>query len=165
MVLGPEIRPAAAADLPQMAALLNAIIRTGGTTAIETPLDEAALAAWFLDPPGAVCCHVALDAAGRVLGFQSVGANPDLPPGTGDMASFVAEGLTGRGIGSALFAATRAAARGAGLTALNATIRADNTGGLAYYARLGFADHAVSRAVPLADGTPVDRIHKRLALG
>lgn len=47
----------------------------------------------------------------------------------------------------------------------NATIRADNAGGLAYYARMGFQDYAVARGVPLADGTPVDRISRRYLVG
>jgi hypothetical protein len=49
--------------------------------------------------------------------------------------------------------------------AINATIRADNVGGLAFYSRLGFTDHGISRAVPLRDGTPVDRVSKRFILG
>ncbi|HEX7850799.1 MAG TPA: GNAT family N-acetyltransferase, partial [Sphingomonas sp.] len=78
--------------------------------------------------------------------------------------TFARRGSTTRGIGSALFAATRAAAIAAGLKAINATIRADNTGGLTFYAKMGFADYAVARAVPLADGTPVDRISRRYDL-
>ena len=67
-------------------------------------------------------------------------------------------------IGSALFAATCAEARRLGLTGINATIRADNSGGLAFYSRQGFRDHSVRAAVPLKDGTPVDRVSKRFSL-
>ena len=49
--------------------------------------------------------------------------------------------------------------------AINATIRADNIGGLAFYSRLGFMDHGISRAVPLRNGVPVDRVSKRYVLG
>ena len=63
-----------------------------------------------------------------------------------------------------MFAATRARARELGLAAINATIRADNSGGLAFYSKMGLKDYAVDRAEPLADGTPVDRIHKRYLL-
>lgn len=63
-----------------------------------------------------------------------------------------------------LVAATRAEVAKLGLTAINATIRADNVGGLAYNARMGFVGHEVRRAVPLRDGTPVDRIGKWYAL-
>jgi ribosomal protein S18 acetylase RimI-like enzyme len=67
-------------------------------------------------------------------------------------------------VGSALFNVMRSAARKRGLTAINATIRADNSGGLAFYNRMGFLDYEVTRAVPLKDGTPVDRIRKRYSL-
>lgn len=68
------------------------------------------------------------------------------------------------GIGSALFAATRKAAVAAGRAAINAMIHADNAGGLAYYTRIGFRNHGVERAVPLRDGTQIDRIVKRFDL-
>ena len=68
------------------------------------------------------------------------------------------------GVGSALLDATTARAREIGLTAINATIRGDNTGGLTFYSRMGFIDHEIVPAVPLKDGTPVDRIRKRFAL-
>ena len=66
-----------------------------------------------------------------------------------------------RGVGSALFAATRVEARRQALAAINATIRAEPTGGLAFYSRMGGANHTVRPAVPLKDGVPVDRISKR----
>jgi GNAT superfamily N-acetyltransferase len=99
------------------------------------------------------------------MGFQILLASDKLGSGWGDIGTFARRGSTTRGIGSALFAATRAAAIAAGLKAINATIRADNIGGLAFYARMGFVDYAVARAVPLADGTPVDRISRRFDLG
>ncbi|WP_420810234.1 GNAT family N-acetyltransferase [Ensifer aridi] len=68
------------------------------------------------------------------------------------------------GAGTALFAATKAYARDAGFLAINATIRADNIGGLAYYSKMGFVDYKVDKAVPLKDGRPVDRISKRYLL-
>ena len=63
-----------------------------------------------------------------------------------------------------MFAATRERARALGVAAINATIRADNSGGLAFYSRMGFVDHHVDKAVPLKSGLPVDRISKRYPL-
>lgn len=60
-----------------------------------------------------------------------------------------------------LFQATLAAAEELGLEFINATIRADNVGGLAYYTRMGFEPYDRLLQVPLLDGTPVDRIKKR----
>ncbi len=98
------------------------------------------------------------------VGFQSITVNPRLPEHWGDLATFCQQGLQGTGVGTVLFQHTRMTAINHQLIALNATIRADNSGGLAYYTRQGFVDYAVARGVPLKDGTPVDRLSKRLML-
>jgi hypothetical protein len=41
---------------------------------------------------------------------------------------------------------------------------ADNGPGMGYDEAMGFSDHAVARALPLRDGTPVDQISKRFRL-
>jgi L-amino acid N-acyltransferase YncA len=151
------------ADASAATSLLNAIIQIGGTTALQVPLSTDEMLEWFLAGPDVCCCHVA-DQAGRVIGFQTVGRYGELPDSWGDMATFAAADAMRKGIGSALFQATLAKARKLGLSHLNATIRADNTVGLAYYSRMGFVDYHVDLAVPLADGTPVDRISKQLVL-
>ncbi|MFZ4382771.1 MAG: GNAT family N-acetyltransferase [Sandarakinorhabdus sp.] len=158
-----NVRPVAAGDAEQLAALLNAIIARGGTTAFETPFTPAHLSQSYLVGPTVHCCFVA-EAGGALLGFQTLGTQPFLPADIGDIATFTRLGGTQRGIGSALFAATGQRARELGLTAINATIRGDNVGGLAFYSRLGFVDHEVVPAVPLNDGTRVDLIRKRFAL-
>ena len=76
------------------------------------------------------------------------------------IATFVGEGHRGLGVGRALFALTLDAARAADIVAIDATIRADNTMGLAYYAQMGFADHALIKDAPLRDGTKIDRVQK-----
>jgi L-amino acid N-acyltransferase YncA len=157
------VRPVAASDAAALADLLNAIIARGGTTAFETPFTPAQLAHSYLLGPTVHCCFV-VEADGALLGFQTLGTQPFLPANIGDIATFTRLGGTQRGVGSALFAATCQRARDLGLTAINATIRGDNVGGLAFYSRLGFVDHEVVPAVPLNDGTRVDRIRKRFAL-
>ena len=160
-----DIRPARSEDAPGLADLLNAIIARGGTTALETPFTPQALDAAYLTGPEVFCCFVAVDrAGGRHEGFQTLGRYSGLPDDVGDIGTFARVGGTQRGVGAALFAATWAEARRLGLAAINATIRADNTGGLAFYGRMGFADHSVRPAVPLKDGTPVDRVSKRFRL-
>jgi len=159
-----HIRPVRDADAPALADLLNAIITRGGTTAWEEPFTPQALAGAMLTGPGVICCCVAEDDEGGLMGFQSLLRSEGLPEDVGDIATFTRVGDTQRGAGSRLFALTRRMAEERGLAAINATIRADNAGGLAFYSRLGFTDHGISRAVPLRDGTPVDRISKRHAL-
>lgn len=160
-----DIRPVQDGDAPVLADLLNGIIARGGTTALEAPFTPEALAEDMLTGPGVICCFVAEDAEGGLGGFQSLLRSGGLPDGVGDIATFSRLGRVRQGTGSRLFAATRQAAEEKGLVAINATIRADNLGGLAFYSRLGFTDHGIHRAVPLRDGTPVDRVSKRYSLG
>lgn len=156
------VRPFAPGDEAALTAILNAIIAEGGTTAYEVPFTPERLRAYHLDGPTVLCCHVALS-NGEPVGFQVVNANPDLPEGWGDMASFTRRDPPVPGAGTALFRATQARARALGIPMLNATIRADNAPGLGYYAKMGFQDYAVLPGVPLSDGTPVDRIRKKRA--
>ncbi|MGF1446517.1 MAG: GNAT family N-acetyltransferase [Pikeienuella sp.] len=160
----PPIRDAEPADIPRLAALLNEIIRQGGTTAMETELTDADFAAQFLHNPGHLTCLTAVGPGDAPAGFQASARHPALPPGWADIATFARRTDPVRGVGRALFAATCDRLRGLGVTAVNATIRADNALGLAYYARMGFEAYSVAHRVPLADGTPVDRISKRFAL-
>jgi L-amino acid N-acyltransferase YncA len=160
-----DVRDARRDDAAELAELLNAIIARGGTTAHEDPFTPERLAEAYIDGPDPLCCFVAVDRdSGRIEGFQALGRNADLPPGVGDIATFARLGGAQRGIGSALFAATRARAAELGLAAINATIRADNAGGLAFYAKQGFQDASITPAVALKDGTRVDRVNKRFAL-
>ena len=161
-----QIRAASLADVSPLTALLNKIIESGGTTALETPLSHTEFAAHFLLGPQVLSCFVAEDDASKtLLGFQSLERHRDLPEDWGDIATFAQPTSKQRGVGTALFAATIVRARELGLVAINATIRADNRGGLAFYEKMGFTTYRVLEAVPLRDGTPVDRISKRHSVG
>lgn len=157
------VRPATLQDTPAMCTLLNAIIRIGGTTAFEVEKTPEEVADWYLTGPHALLCHVA-DDQGRIIGYQTVSRYGDLPPGWGDIGTFVDIGLQRSGAGAALFAATVQAARAAGVTTINATIRADNVPGLGYNTRRGFVDYGADPAYALADSTIVGRISKRFDL-
>ncbi|MGZ9809166.1 N-acetyltransferase family protein [Pseudoroseicyclus sp. H15] len=162
-----KIRPARPADAAGMAAVINPIIARGGTTAHQAPFDEARMLRHYLEPSLGISCSVA-EEDGTIRGFQSL-VWPDsegdpFPEGWAIIASFVAEGQAGKGIGRKLFEATLAAARAADVQTIDATIRADNSGGLAYYSALGFEDYDVLPAVPLRDGSIVDRVRKRFDL-
>jgi GNAT superfamily N-acetyltransferase len=160
-----DVRPAASAYAPELAELLNAIIARGGTTALERAFTGERLDATYLTGPDVLSCVVAVDPDnGQLLGFQTLIRDEHLPEGWGDIATFARVDGTQRGVGTALFIATRENARALGLAAINAEIRADNTGGLTFYGKMGFEDHRVDRAIPLNDGTPVDRMHKRFIL-
>lgn len=155
-----HIRRAVSADAEELCSLLNEIILAGGTTALETPLTAAEFADWFIDGEFPLVCHVAVYDR-SLVGFQSLSLYGDPPKGYADIATFARASPKISGVGSALFPATRAAAEELGLEFINATIRADNIGGLAYYAKMGFQLYDRLVQVPLLNGTAVDRIKKR----
>lgn len=158
------VRRASADDAEAMARLLNPIIAAGGSTAYEDPVDADAMKAMVVDAPDLICAHVAEDADGNLVGFQWVKDYSTEDTAIGSIATFARMEPKLPGVGSALFEVTCSACRDAGLAVIDATIRADNVSGLAYYSKMGFVDHAVEPGVPLKDGTPVDRITKRLTL-
>ena len=158
------IRPTIRGDAAALAELLNEIIVAGGTTAYQAPFTPERFATAHIDGPAVLTSVMAHDAHGVPMGFQILLRDERLPPGWGDIGTFARRGATTRGIGSALFAATCERAKLLGLVGINATIRADNSGGLAFYGKQGFRDHSVASAVPLNDGTPVDRVSKRYSL-
>lgn len=161
---GFAVRDARRDDAAGLCAVLNVIIRAGGTTALQDQLSVPQFDDWFISGRYVRACQVAVAGEER-LGFQQLSNFYPLPQGWVDIGTFTRRENPVRGVGAALFAATRARATALGYQVINATIRADNAPGLAYYARMGFRDYRVDAGIPLADGRPVDRINRRFDLG
>lgn len=103
----------------------------------------------YLDNPHQLVCTLALDPHGTVLGFQSLerawAGNPyGIGPGQGAIGTHIVPDAQGRGVGRRLFDETRRAATEAGVIALDATIGADNAGGIGYYEAMGFRSYRTS---------------------
>ena len=150
--------------------MLNAIIDAGGTTALVSRLNADELTSHYIEPPLLISCHVA-EARGNIVGFQALEwCDPDwtgpgkLPSNWAVIATFVSADVRGHGVGRSLFELSRVAARRAQVHTIDATIRADNTLGLAYYSGIGFQDYDRIENVPLDDGTLVDRVRKKFVL-
>lgn len=158
------VRPPFALDTADMARLLNEIIEIGGTTARTSSVTAAQIAELIAEEPDKSAWRVALDDAERVVGFQWITCSDYLPPEAAEISTFVQVGRTGLGIGSALFEATRKAAKSLGYIWINANIRADNEGGLIYYQSRGFQDYGKIEDYVMADGTAVTKILKRYDL-
>lgn len=158
------VRRAGGLDAREMAELLDAIVKQGGTTAHTGKITRETILSWMARAPDRSAWHVAEDETGRILGFQFLEPYPDLPPEACDIATFVRIGQTGLGIGSKLFDASRQAAFDLGYHWINATIRADNDGGLIYYQSRGFETYARHPNQRLPDGSLVDRVSKRYEL-
>ncbi|WP_210162659.1 GNAT family N-acetyltransferase [Pleomorphomonas koreensis] len=98
---------------------------------------------YYVEHPNRIECLVAVSQQGDILGFQSLQRATDgnpwgVTPGWGFIGTYVKLDSGRRGIGTALFAATRDAARKAGLPSIDATIGEHNDLGLAYYEAMGF---------------------------
>lgn len=156
------VRPAHDLDAGEIAALLTDIIAIGGTTALTGTVSREDILGWMSRPGGA--WHVAETVEGEILGFQYLVSSSSLPPEAVDIATFAKPGKQGLGIGSKMFEATRKVARDMGYEWINANIRADNFGGLAYYQSRGFEDYGKIEGYQMADGRVVDKILKRLDL-
>lgn len=154
------IRQAGIDDAEELCGLINEIIAAGGTTALEDPFSPELLADWFISGEFAIVCHVAQAGPG-LAGFQFLSHFGELPKGWADIGTFARQNPKTPGVGTALFTATLSAAEERNIEVINATIRADNTGGLAYYEKMGFRTYNILEKVPLNDGTPVDRIQKQ----
>lgn len=156
-----EIRPATPQDAGAVAKLINEIIAIGGTTAHTEPFDEAGIVDTFIAPRLTISCFVAVNGA-KIVGFQSLEwADPEwpgedrLPSDWAIIATYVDPRAHKMGIGRSLFAETASAAKAAGAVFIDATIRRENKGGLAYYQAMGFRDYR--------EGTAT--ISKRYSLG
>ena len=159
-------RQALELDADALCAILNPIIQKGGTTAYMQPIPVDKMFTNYIDNPLKISC-ILVEENGQALAFQMLkrAEAEQLPYLSGPenwsiIASFAKLGQQARGVGVQMFEHTVKAARDAGVTGIDATIRADNVAGLAYYSRIGFKDFTVTKNAPLGDGTHVDRIHK-----
>lgn len=156
-----EVRRASSLDARSMAALLNAIIDVGGTTARVKTVTANDIAEMMGFSAAQSAWHVAIDKHENVTGFQWIQPYADIPAEACEISTFVQLGRTGLGIGSSLFEATKQAAKELGYVWINANIRTDNEGGVTYYQSRGFRDWRIDHDVALADGTIVSKVHKR----
>ncbi|HWT61995.1 MAG TPA: GNAT family N-acetyltransferase [Ochrobactrum sp.] len=140
-----EIRPVRIADADGMSKVLKEIIDTTGR---QREYDRDHVIARYISDPNRIECHVAI-VDGEVLGFQSLkhateGNLYGVAVGWGIIGTHVSPRAARKGVGSALFAATRQAAKVAGITDIDASIGDDNDIGLAYYEAIGFRTYRTS---------------------
>lgn len=145
-----RIRAATSSDAEALSRVLQDLVTAGKR---HKPADADFARQQYLDHPAQIRCSLALDAAGEILGFQSLKiARSDNPYGTplgwGIIGTHIRPLAARQGVGRQLFPVTRAAAQEAGLLAIEAYIGADNAGAIAYYEALGFATY---RPVPGVD--------------
>lgn len=135
-----KIRPASQNDAEGMSLFLQQLAAIGKRT---RPSDPEFVRTNYIENSDSVQCIVAEDDDGTILGFQSLklareGNIYGVTTGWGIIGTHVNPHAARRGIGRALFAATRLAAQQAGLRQIDASIDEKNHDGLAYYDAIGF---------------------------
>ncbi len=155
-----HLRRAGAIDAANMAALLNDLIEKGDTNAtkfLTTDIQQR------LCQPNSIW-HLAEGNTGKLLGFQWIAPNPDLPANAINIGSFVRRVEAELSIGSALFERSKKAASQMGYRFIDAIIRADNTSGLTYYQSRGFETLRLVPSVQQDKGQSVEKVWKRFDL-
>ena len=163
---GPAIRAAAEADIPGILAIWNPIIRDTAITFTDEEKSPDALARLLADRRDAGQSFLVAAAGAEVLGFASFG---QFRTGRGYRHSFehtvlLAPAARGRGVGRALMAALEREARAAGGHTMIGGVSAENAGGFAFHAALGYREAARLPEVGFKFGRWLDLIlmQKRL---
>jgi RimJ/RimL family protein N-acetyltransferase len=111
--------------------------------------------------------HVAIAAAGDVIGYQSLDRYSSLLSAmahVGQLGTFLLPEWRGRGVGQALFNATIGFAASVGYRKLVIQVRGSNASAQAFYKRLGFVECGRLRAQVVIDGREDDEIVMELFL-
>lgn len=135
-----KVRPAEPADSEGMSIVLQEILALWNS---DRPCSVGHVRSFYVEHPDRIACSVAVSDDGAILGFQSLklakdGSGWNVPTGWGIIGTYVKLAAGRQGIGTALFAVTRQAAREAALPSIDATIDENNALGLAYYEAMGF---------------------------
>ena len=144
-----RVREAAIGDAMAMSEVLREIVARTGR---ERRTEPSFVISNYIDHPERIRCTVAVDERDDPIGFQSLirawPGNPyDVPHGWGIVGTHISPRAHRRGVGTALFAATKVAAEEAGLPKIDAYIGSDNPGALRYYEAMGFETYRQSEDV------------------
>ena len=144
-----RVREALESDAQAMSEVLEALATAGIR---QKRSDPGYALSHYIGHPDRLHCFVALDDEAKILGFQSLKraheGNPyGTAPGWGIIGTHVRPSAARSGVGKALFAATEAGARKAGLTAIEAYIGDRNSAALDYYEAMGFRTNRRSEGI------------------
>lgn len=134
------VRDAVMGDALEISGFLEKLASIGKRN---IPSDVGYVRTHYIGHADKIQCAVAEDDDGTLLGLQilkmaSEGNAYGVDVGWGIIGTHVRPSAARRGVGKALFAATRKAAVDAGLSRIDATIGATNLEGISYYDAIGF---------------------------
>lgn len=135
-----KVREARVSDVAEISIFLQELTDIGQRT---LPSDQDFVLSNYIEHPDNIQCAVAQDDNGALLGLQilkrATEGNPyGVQVGWGVIGTHVRPSAARRGVGKALFTATKRAAHNSDLQKIDATIGATNASGLAYYGAMGF---------------------------
>ena len=161
------IRRASLEDSEGIARVLDAVTGEGIHSAIERAWTAAEQRTYLASLSTREAFHVAIAAGGQIAGYQSLDLySPNLSSmaHVGQLGTFLLPEWRRRGVGLALFDATRRFAASAGYQKLVIQVRASNVSAQAFYKRLGFVECGRLRAQVIVKGTQDDEIIMELFL-
>ena len=157
-----QIRAVQVGDADGIVNVLNPLVETGESTALDTAFTAEEERIFIRDFPVRGLFHVAEQTSGGVIvGFQNV------EPFATYTAAFAHVGVIGtyvdrsehrQGIGRLLFEATRWAAKEKGYEKLFGFVRADNAAGIAFYKRIGFEVIGIAKRHAKIKGRYIDEV-------
>lgn len=156
-----HIRRAVPDDAGGIASLMDAVVSERRHSAIDRAWTADQERRYLASLSGREAFHVAIADSGQVIGCQSLELySPVLTTMShvGQVGTFVLPAWRGRGIGPALFAATRPFALDAGYRKLVITVRGSNTPALSFYRGLGFVDCGRLIKQVVIDGVDDDEV-------
>ena len=161
------VRRASLEDAEGIARVLDAVAGERIHSAIERAWTAAEQRTYLASLSTREAFHVAITASGEIVGYQSLDLySPSLSSmaHVGQLGTFLLAAWRRRGLGLALFDATRRFATSTGYQKLVIQVRASNMPAQAFYSRLGFVECGRLRAQVIVDGTEDDEILMELLL-
>ena len=156
-----QIRPASTEDARGIASVLESVASERIHSAIDRAWTTEEQRSYLESLSGREVFHVATAASGDVIGYQSLDLySPVLPSmaHVGQLGTFLLPEWRGRGVGQALFNATKRYAASVGYRKFVIQVRASNVPAQTFYRRVGFLECGRFRAQVIIDGRPDDEI-------
>ncbi|OLV16351.1 GNAT family N-acetyltransferase [Deinococcus marmoris] len=164
--MSPVVRPATRADVPATLEIYNhAVLHTTASYDLE-PVSLDTRLAWFDHKRAAGWPILVLEEADKVIGWATYGPFREKPgyAGTVEHSVYIRDGLRGAGLGTLLMTSLIEDASARGFHVMVGGVAADNAGGLAFHARLGFVQVAHFRQVGYKFGRWLDLAFMELLL-